>query len=109
MGALENAVNFTDKAIIIADLRPHFISETLQKLPIAYFMPERRRRTRHGGWTWWHFSPEVYLRYLDLKGFKIISNTTRSYKQAAGPQEVNWRTVLPPASSAFEGSFPIHA
>ena len=87
MGALENAVNFTDRAIIIADLVPHFISETLQKLPLAYFMPDRTRRTKHGGWTWWHLSPEVYLRYLDLKGFKIISNTTRSYKQVSRPEK----------------------
>lgn len=87
MGALENALKFTDRTIIIADLVPHLISESLQKLPLAYFMPDRSRRTQHGGWTWWHLSPEVYVRYLDLKGFKIISNTTHSYRQAAGPQK----------------------
>lgn len=88
MGALENAISFTDKAIIIADLVPHCIDKTLQHLPLAYFMPDRSRRKQWGGWTWWHLSPEVYLRYLDLKGFKIINHTTRSYKQAAGAQEV---------------------
>jgi len=88
IGALENALNFTDNAIIITNIVPHFISEDLQKLPLAYFMPDRAQRSLHGGWTWWHFFPEVYVRYLDLKGFKIISNTTRSYKHVAGPQKV---------------------
>ena len=88
IGALENALNFTDNAIIITNIAPHFISKDLQKLPLAYFMPDRARRHPHGGWDWWHFSPEVYVRYLDLKGFKIISNTTHSYKRFDGPQKV---------------------
>ena len=98
-GALENVLNFTDNAIIITNLAPLFISKDLQKLPLAYFMPDKARRHPHGGWTWWHFSPEVYVRYLDLKGFKIISNTTRPYKHVAGPREVftivTERGVLP--------------
>jgi SAM-dependent methyltransferase len=89
MGALENMISFTDKAIIIADLVPYFLSEPLQKLPLAYFIPTKNTpRTRHGGWTWWHVSPEVYVRYLELKGFKIMSNTTGSYRHAKGPREV---------------------
>lgn len=89
MGALENIISFTDTTIIITDLVPYFMSETLQKLPLAYFIPTKDTpRTRFGGRTWWHVSPEVYLQYLDLKGFKIVSMTTGSYRHAKGPREV---------------------
>jgi SAM-dependent methyltransferase len=88
MGALENAISFTEKAIIINDAVPHFIPKEVQHLPLAYFMPDKSRRRPHGGWTWWHITPEVYLHYLALKGFNVISNKTSFYEHASGTREL---------------------
>jgi SAM-dependent methyltransferase len=88
LGALENAIRFTDKSIIITDIVPGFIDERLQSLPLAYFMPDKSRRTRHGGWTWWQITPEVYRRFLELKGFRIISNTSAFYQHKSGPRKL---------------------
>jgi SAM-dependent methyltransferase len=88
IGAIENAVSFTDKNIIITELVPQLMTEAELKRPLAYFMPERSRRKPHGGWTWWHISPEIYRRYLDLKGFSVLSVTTRMYKHESRPEKV---------------------
>jgi len=88
LGALQNAISFTDKSIIITDVVPRFIDEHLQHLPLAYFMPDKSRRTPHGGWTWWQVTAEVYLRFLDLKGFRTISNTSAFYKHRSEPQKL---------------------
>jgi hypothetical protein len=71
-GALENAISFTDQSIIITDAVPVFISDDLQHLPLAYFMPAKRFRAPHGGWTWWQATAEVYVRFLELKGLRVI-------------------------------------
>jgi SAM-dependent methyltransferase len=84
--ALENAISLTERSVIITDVVPRVIAEHLQPLPLAYFMPEKSRRVPHGGWTWWHITAEVYVRFLTLKGFRIISNTTDSYKHKLGPR-----------------------
>ena len=88
LGALENAISFTGKSIIITDAVPWLINEELQCLPLAYFIPNKSRRTPHGGWTWWQMTAEVYLRFLALKGFRIISNTSAFYKHRAGPRKL---------------------
>jgi len=88
LGALENAISFTGKSIIITEAVPNFIGENLQHLPLAYFMPDKSRRRPHGGWTWWQMTAEVYLRFLELKGFRIISNASASYKHMAGPRKL---------------------
>ena len=87
-GALENAISFTEKSVIITEAVPNFIGENLQHLPLAYFMPDKSRRRPHGGWTWWQMTAEVYLRFLELKGFRIISNASASYKHMAGPRKL---------------------
>jgi hypothetical protein len=87
-GALENAISFTGKSVIITEAVPNFIGENLQHLPLAYFMPDKSRRRPHGGWTWWQMTAEVYLRFLELKGFRIISNTSAFYKHMAGPRKL---------------------
>ena len=84
--ALENAISFAEGSVIITDVVPRIIAKHLQPLPLAYFMPDKSRRVPHGGWTWWHITAEVYVRYLTLKGFRIISNTTDSYKHKLGPR-----------------------
>jgi SAM-dependent methyltransferase len=88
LGALENALSFTDRSIIITEIVPRFGSEKLQHLPLAYFTPDKSRRTRHGGWTWWRITSEVYVRFLELKGFRIISNTSAFYKHKSEPREL---------------------
>jgi SAM-dependent methyltransferase len=88
LGALENAMRFTDKSIIITEAVPRFIGEDLQHRPLACFMPDKSRRTSHGGWTWWQITAEVYLRFLELKGFRIISNTSAFYKHMSGPRKL---------------------
>jgi SAM-dependent methyltransferase len=88
LGALEKAIQFTREAVIIADQMPsHLTKEELQR-PLAYFTPKASDRTYHGGWTWWHITPEVYFRYFKLRGFKIASYTTGAYQQVSGPCEV---------------------
>jgi hypothetical protein len=87
LGALENAISFTGKSIIITDAVPWLINEELQCLPLACFIPNKSQRTPHGGWTWWHITAEVYLRFLELKGFRVISNTIGFYKEASGLQK----------------------
>jgi hypothetical protein len=87
LGALENAISFTDQSIIITDAVPLFISDDLQHLPLAYFAPEKRLRTPHGGWTWWAVTAEVYVRFLELKGWRVITKTIGSYKHISGPRE----------------------
>jgi SAM-dependent methyltransferase len=88
LGALENAVSFTDKSVIITDIVPRFIREDLQQLPLAYFMPDKSRRKPHGGWTWWQITAEVYLRFLELKGFSVVSCTSGFYKHASQVQKL---------------------
>jgi len=88
LGALENAMSFTDKSIIITEAVPLFIGENLQHLPLAYFTPDRSRRTPHGGGTWWQITAEVYVRFLELKGFRIISNKSAFYKFKSEPQKL---------------------
>jgi SAM-dependent methyltransferase len=88
LGALENAISFTGKSIIITDAVPRFIDEKMQHLPLAYFMPDKSRRRPHGGWTWWQITAEVYLRFLELKGFKLVSNTSAFYKHRSGLQQL---------------------
>jgi SAM-dependent methyltransferase len=87
LGALENAIRFTDKSVIITEVVPRFIGEDLQHFPLAYFMPDKSRRRPHGGWTWWQITAEVYLRFLQLKGFRVISNTIGFYKHVFEPQK----------------------
>lgn len=81
-------MSFTDKSIIVTDVVPRFIGENLQHLPLAYFMPDKGWRRLHGGGTWWQITAEVYLRFLELKGFRIISNTSALYKHKSGPQKL---------------------
>ena len=80
LGALENAVSFTDKSVILTDFVPRRIGENLQHLPLAYFMPDKSWQRPHRGGTWWQITAEVYLRFLELKGFRMISNTSALYK-----------------------------
>ena len=87
LGALENAISFTDQSIIITDAVPVFIRDDLQHLPLAYFAPQERLRTPHGGWTWWLVTAEVYVRFLELKGWRVISKTVGSYEHKSGPRE----------------------
>lgn len=88
LGALEKAIQFTREAVIITDQMPsHLTKEELQR-PLAYFHPKASDRTRHGGWTWWHITPEVYFRYLKLRGFKIASYSSANYHQVSGLREM---------------------
>lgn len=88
IGALEHAIQFARKTVIIADLIPfHLTKEELQR-PLAYFMPMANARTPHGGWTWWHIAPELYFRYLKLKGFAITSYTTGMYQHRSKQREI---------------------
>jgi SAM-dependent methyltransferase len=86
--ALENAIIFTDDALIITDAVPRFVPDDIQKLPLAYFMPEEKRRKAHGRWTWWQITAEVYVRFLTLRGFNIVRNTVNIYKHISGPQKL---------------------
>lgn len=87
LGALENAISLTDKSVIITEPIWRFIGEDLQHLPLAYFVPAEDRRSPHGVWTWWQMTAEVYLRFLKLKGFRVISNTIGVYTHVSGPQK----------------------
>lgn len=88
LGALEKAVQFTRNAVIIVDQVPSSLTKEELKLPLARFMPKASDRTHHGGWTWWHITPELYFRYLKLKGFGITSYSTGTYQQVLQPCEV---------------------
>ena len=90
LGALENAMSFTDQSIIITDSSV-FIRDDLQHLPLAYFAPPERLRTPHGGWTWWEVTAEVYVRFLELKGWRVISKAVGSYEHTSGPRMLHDR------------------
>lgn len=81
--AIENALQFTDDVIIIADLMPFALSEKEAARPLAMFMPSPDRVPAHGGVTWWHISPEMYKRYLDLRGFDVVSETYDSFQHVS--------------------------
>ena len=86
--ALENAISFAEGSVIITDVVPHIIAKHLQPLPLAYFVPDKSRRVPHGGWTWWHITAEVYVRFLSLRGFRVVSNASAFYKHKSGPREL---------------------
>lgn len=70
IGALEHALEFTNDALIIADLVPFDLSAEERERALAVFFP-RYRFTEHGGVTWWHMSPAVYRTYLETRGFEV--------------------------------------
>ncbi len=79
LGALEHAISLTQSDLVITDLLP---SEP--ERPIAHFVPTRKNVSAHGGASWWHVSPEVYRRYLDLRGFDLISQSEGEYRHFSG-------------------------
>jgi len=81
--ALENALQFTDDTILIADLMPFTLSEKETAQPLAVFMPSAGRVPPHGGVTWWHISPELYRRYLNLRGFDVVSESQDSFQHCS--------------------------
>lgn len=84
LGALENALRFTRQTVVITDLVPFKSTPADSKRPIATFVPSPQTKRPHGGWTWWHISPEVYARYLALKGFTIVKRSVAAYRHNTG-------------------------
>jgi hypothetical protein len=67
---------------------PSDLSAEELRRPLICFMPELKHKSRHGAWTWWHISPEVYVRYLHLKGFEVRSHTQQRYRHRSGEYEI---------------------
>jgi SAM-dependent methyltransferase len=84
--ALENAANRTREWIIITDIVSPAMTPAELKRPLAFFLPNPGNIAIHGGLTWWHFSPEFFVRYLDAKGFEIESLTTGDYRHISRPR-----------------------
>lgn len=85
--ALENAANLTREWIITTEVTPLAMTPAELKRPLALFVPNPENVGTHGGITWWHFSPELLVKYLELKGFKIESRTTGDYRHISRPRQ----------------------
>jgi SAM-dependent methyltransferase len=84
MRALENVIRFTRKWIVISEVIPLRLTQEELKRPLAVFVPAPNSNwPPHGGITWWHMSPELFIRYLDIKGFDIESMTTGDFRLSA--------------------------
>ncbi len=72
--ALERAARRATETVVIVDRMPDWAKKT--KGPFARFMPSPEGKTPHGGWTWWHLSPDVLIAMLKLLGFARFDLTT---------------------------------
>jgi len=75
--ALERAARRATESVVIVERQPDWMKEI--KGPFARFMPTPEGKRPHGGWTWWHFSPDVLISMLKMLGFEHFELTTSKH------------------------------
>ncbi|MDH3754111.1 MAG: hypothetical protein OEU32_09600 [Acidimicrobiia bacterium] len=83
--ALQAASRITSETIVVTEMLPK-IPEAALELPVAKLMPVPEGRLHL--WTWWHLTPELVVRMLDLLGFGDASVSYHTQKQVSGDQSM---------------------
>jgi SAM-dependent methyltransferase len=86
--AIDNAVSFAKKNIIITDRVPSGMTAEELKRPIALYVTNKNNVAQHGGTSWWLPTPAVYASFLDLKGFDVKSLTFQEFRYRRAPVEL---------------------
>lgn len=87
IGALQNGLKFRPQTVIITDRTPaQLASRDELKRPLSYFQPNAKSVSPHGGLTWWHVNPQVYIQFLDAMGYQVKALTYNLF---------NYRNVRP--------------
>lgn len=90
--ALQLAAQRATESVIIVDRKPDWMKKI--KGPFARFMPSPEGKTPHGGWTWWHFSPDVLVAMLKMLGYEHFELTTSKHLYVPTGKKIELYTLV---------------